>query len=139
MRLATGVLCCLALTACGGGEVTMDNAWVRAAPPGSEAMAAYLDIENGTRDPVTVTAVASPWFRHAMIHATVVNDGVARMVHENTLTIAAGETVRLAPGGRHLMLMGPDRPIVEGMDVPLSLTLDDGRSLGLLAPVRSDR
>jgi copper(I)-binding protein len=36
--------------------------------------------------------------------------------------IPAGGTVRLAPGGLHLMLMGPNKAFLQGDRIPLTLT-----------------
>ncbi len=139
MRRAALAVASLWLAACARNELLVEDAWIRAAPPGAASLAAYLVVDNRTDAAITITDVSSPYFGHAMIHATVIADGVARMVHESSLTVDAGASATLAPGGRHLMLMAPDRPIEEGMEVPLTLTLADGRSVGVLAIVRSDR
>jgi copper(I)-binding protein len=49
--------------------------------------------------------------------------GVMRMkALPEGVEIPPGGTVRLAPGGLHLMLMGPNKAFVEGDRIPLTLT-----------------
>jgi copper(I)-binding protein len=55
--------------------------------------------------------------------------------HER-LRVGAGETVRLAPGGLHIMLHGLTRALSPGDEVPLVLLLEGGDSLAVTARVR---
>ena len=137
MRTAVVVPLMLAIAGCAQKQVTIQDAWIRAAPPGADTMAAYLTVHNPTDQAIRITGVDSPWFRRAMIHRTEIHDGVARMVHEAGLDVPPGAHARLEPGGRHIMLVGPDRPVTAGIEVPVSLVLEDGRTLGVLAPVRA--
>jgi copper(I)-binding protein len=41
------------------------------------------------------------------------------------LAIAPGEAVELAPGGRHIMLMKLDAPLVEGESIDICFTLEN--------------
>ena len=49
---------------------------------------------------------------------------------------AAGETVRFAPGGLHIMLHGLKRPLAVGDEVPVTLLIEGGGSVTALARVR---
>jgi hypothetical protein len=53
------------------------------------------------------------------------------------LRVGAGETLRLAPGGLHVMLQGLTRPLTPGEEVPLLLLLEGGASLAVTAHVRA--
>ncbi len=69
----------------------------------------------------------------------VVSDGGGSKTmrpEEGGLTIAAGGTHELVPGGDHPMLMDLKAPPQPGADVPVSLMLDDGSSLPVTAQVR---
>ena len=52
------------------------------------------------------------------------------------LDIPAGTSLRFEPGGLHLMLMKPLRPLAEGDTARLRLVLADGRRLYAEVPVR---
>jgi periplasmic copper chaperone A len=111
------------------------DAWVRATP-GSDLAAAYLTLRNVSANPVIVTSVQSPLAGHAMIHETTVQEGQSRMRPHEQLVIAAGKTVKLEPGGLHVMLHDLTKPLSVGQSVPLTITLAGGGTLQVTAQVR---
>jgi copper(I)-binding protein len=54
------------------------------------------------------------------------------------LPIAPNASVALKPGGLHLMLMQPEVPLAKGGQVPLRLSLEDGRKVDATLTVRTD-
>jgi periplasmic copper chaperone A len=94
--------------------LTVEEPWIREAPPTASVMAGYMTLLNAGDTPVTVTAISSPDFKAAEIHRTVVEDGVARMLPVSQLVIPANSPVKLEPGGLHLMLFEPQRPLPAG-------------------------
>ena len=111
------------------------DAWVRVAP-GVDVAAAYLTLHNGGTQPVVVSGVSSPAAGAAMIHETTLVNGRSTMRAHEPLRIAAGETVRFAPEGLHIMLHMLKRPLAAGDEVPLVLLLEGGGSLTVMARVR---
>jgi copper(I)-binding protein len=116
---------------------TMDiaDSWVREAPPASRVLAAYMQIINLTDSELTVTGITSPDFEAADLHRTVVEDGVARMLPVPELNIPAGGSITLEPGGLHLMLFDPVRPLQQGDSVTLVLHRSDDICITLSVPV----
>ena len=112
--------------------------WVRAAPPGATTLAGYLELRNGCDATVAVVDVESLDFGMPMIHRTVEEDGVSRMRAAGRLELAPGESLRFEPGGLHLMLMKPLRPLREGDRARLRLVLADGRRIYAEFPVRRE-
>jgi copper(I)-binding protein len=104
-----GVLALAWLAACAGNTDTVplvaSDVRVTAARPGTSMSAGYLTLENPGASPVAVTHVTSPEYERVELHETVVENDVARMRPLAGLSILPGETLRLEPGGRHLMLM----------------------------------
>ena len=115
--------------------LSAQDAWIRATP-GVDVAAAYLTLHNGGTQAVVVSAVRSVDAAAAMIHATAIVNGQS-MMRPHELRIAPGETVRLAPGGVHIMLQGLKRPLAAGDEVPLVLLLQGGASLAVTAHVRA--
>ncbi|HEY3785760.1 MAG TPA: copper chaperone PCu(A)C [Steroidobacteraceae bacterium] len=115
--------------------LVVQDAWIRAAP-GSDVAAAYLSLRNSTAKPITITSVYSPVASHSMIHETSVLAGQSRMRPHERLTVPAGQTVKLEPGGLHVMLQGLSRPLTVGEKVPLVLALAGGSTVQLTATVR---
>ena len=116
--------------------LSAQDAWVRATP-GVEVAAAYLTLHNGGTQPVVVNGVTSPAAGAAMIHESALVNGQSTMRAHEPLQIGAGETVRFAPGGLHIMLHMLKRPLAAGDEVPLVLRLEGGGSLTVTARVRA--
>lgn len=125
-----------AKTASHQGPVMAMDAWVPVAPPGVKAHAAYLVLMNHGGDLRAVTAVHSPQYASAAIHASQVKDGVNVMQHLAQVDLPAGSSVAFKPHGLHIMLMGPKEPMAQGDTVELALTLDDGTTVAVTAEVR---
>ena len=115
--------------------LTAQDAWIRATP-GSDVAAAYLTLHNAGTTPLVVLGVRSPRAAQAMIHETTLANGQSTMRPHEHLAIAGGATVRLAPGGLHIMLHMLTRPLVAGEEVPLVLLLEGGGTLEVSARVR---
>lgn len=118
------------------GSVVLEDGWVKAAESGMSA--AFGEIVNSTGADVTVVSVSTPASKSTELHETV-QDGAGQMVmreKEGGFTVAAGETLSLAPGGNHLMLMGLVGPLEAGDEVDLTLTLADGTSVDATVPVK---
>ncbi len=117
--------------------VSLREGWVRM-PPGAMPMAAgYGQIRNDCGKAVAVVAAGSKAFGDVSLHETTLVDGVSRMRAVERLPIAAGTTVTLKPGGLHLMLMQPEVALKEGAQLPLRLSLEDGRKVDGTLQVRS--
>ena len=115
--------------------LAVSEPWIREAPPTTRVMAGYLTMVNAGGTPVTVTSISSPDFEDAEIHRTVVEDEVARMLPVSQLEIPANSPVKLEPGGLHLMLFNPQRPLPEGATVTLIIHHSNDNKVTVTAPV----
>jgi hypothetical protein len=97
--------------------------------PGDLPLAGYFVITSHASGPLQLVAAASPAFGHVMMHRSVHEGGVERMVHVDGVDIAPGQAVAFAPGGYHLMLMHRKQPLKVGDEVPITLQLSDGQTL----------
>ena len=100
--------------------------WLRAAPPNAMMLAAYGELSNETGEDKILIGAFSPDFNMAEIHKTIVTDGVARMVHQEQLTIKPGAKLLFKPGGLHIMLMHPTAKIKVGEEVKICLIYQQG-------------
>ncbi len=125
----------------GSSTVTADatfaisEPWIREAPPTARVMAGYMTINNAADSPVTVTSISSPDFENAEIHRTLVEEGVARMLPVRQLEVPANSQLKLEPGGLHLMLFDPQRPLPEGETVTLIIQRSNAGDVTVTAPV----
>lgn len=128
------------LAACGesaneSGALEVRDAWVRASA--TQTGAAYLTIENKTGNGDVLLEARSPVAGTVEIHDMTMEDMVMRMRRLDNLPVASGETVELAPGGKHIMLIGLEAPLEEGQTVPLTLVFETAGEIEVEAPVRA--
>ena len=116
--------------------VVVAHAWARATPPGARVGAAYFTIENPGKADVLL-AIASPAAARAELHRTTLENGMSRMRPAGEVVIAAGATVKVEPGGLHVMLMDLKAPLVAGTTVPLQLTFRNAGTVTVQAEVQA--
>ena len=124
----------------GGGEgipLRVENAWIRAAPPGVSVLAGYMTLINESEKDMVIIGAGSAGFRMIEMHRSESESGMARMVEQDTLTVPAHGRLMLEPNGLHLMLMMPTVAVKTGDAVILVLQLEDGQSIGVKASVRT--
>ena len=120
------------------GHLRVEQAWIRTAPPGATTLAGYAVLRNDGDAPLTVRSVSSPDFRGVSLHESVSVDGVAQMRTLESLLIAPGGTLLLAPTGKHLMLMQPARELTPGATVSVHFVLKDTSPVDVEFSVRED-
>lgn len=134
--LAALLGCCVATAAGACDGLAVERAWVREPPPGTTVAAAYFELINRGTSAVKVTAVTSPDFGWAMLHATQVVDGRAEMRELGALELAPAAHFSATPGAVHLMLGEPRHPLAAASAVTLAITCAAGPALSFPAPVR---
>ncbi len=105
-----------------GVEVT--GAWARATMPGQKVAAVYMDLRSDRA--AKLVGVESPIADAAEVHEMLNQDGVMRMRHIEAVDLPAGQVVKLAPGGFHVMLFDIKAPIKPGDKVKLTLKIEQG-------------
>ncbi len=116
------------------GDISIENAWIRTMPAGAKIAAGYLDISNlGNAADVLVSAKVENAARAEIHRMTIDGNGVMRMraVPEG-IEIAPGETVNLAPGALHLMIMGVMEPYAPGGEIEIELTFEVAGTLAAM-------
>jgi copper(I)-binding protein len=107
------------------GDLQIEHPWSRAIGPRAPTAAGYLVIRNGGTAPDRLVAAETPMARLVEIHEMSVSDNIMRMRPVvGGLVVPAGGTVRLAPNGLHLMIVGPHAGFVQGARVPLTLVFE---------------
>lgn len=136
-------LAALVLVACstgggGGSAPTVADAWFRPPMGGDLPAAGYLTITGGSEADTLVSA-ASPVSMDVQIHETMAgSSGMMSMQEVEGIEISAGGTVKLEPGGYHLMFMEPDtEAIVIGETVEITLTFEKTGDVVVTAEVRA--
>ncbi|MEM6341648.1 MAG: copper chaperone PCu(A)C [Pseudomonadota bacterium] len=107
------------------GDLTIQHPMAFETAKTAKAGGGYLTIiNNGEKADRLIGAKAD--FPRVELHTTEETDGVARMMHVDSIDIPPGETVELAPGGFHVMFMGLDGdPFEEGERIPATLVFEN--------------
>ena len=103
-----------------------DAAALDQAPASVETSAVYMRIRNRSENDITITAATSAAAQHIAFHESTVENDMARMLALDGLHIPAGETVELAPGGVHIMLMSLTADLLPDSQIALQLHCDKG-------------
>ena len=119
--------------------VELEDVWVRALPPTQTNTAAYLTITNRSEAGIVIVGGSSDIADNVEIHTTREIDGYMRMEQLTDLPVPAGNSVQLAPGGTHLMLLGLAHMPAPGDTVRLCLELATDEEVCTVAPVQIGR
>jgi len=107
------------------GDLVITQAWSRATPGGAKIGGGYLTIENRGSAPDRLIGGSADIADKVEVHEMAMNNGVMTMRPlDNGLTIEPGKTVKLAPGGAHLMMLNPKSPLRQGDKVPVTLEFE---------------
>ncbi|HUW27149.1 MAG TPA: copper chaperone PCu(A)C [Sulfuriferula sp.] len=120
-RCAMLGLALLAQTAM-AADVKVENVWMRATVPGQQVAGAYMDITSPEN--ARLVGVQSPAAGSMEIHLMRMHHGVMEMREIKVLPLPKGKTVKLAPGGFHLMLFDLKQSFKTGETVPIKLTIE---------------
>ena len=94
------------LASCGQGDVLYaDKAVVNLSPVEGNPSAGYMDLHGGRVD-VELVGVTSDDVLRMEMHETTEEDGMMSMAKLKSIPVPAGKTVKLEPGGKHLMIWG---------------------------------
>ncbi len=117
-------------------NVTMSNQWASSAETGMTAV--FGTFANAGHHEAHIVGGSSPVAARVEVHEVVPDAAGMKTMRpkEGGLTVPAGGTRELIPGGDHLMLMDLTQPLQPGADVQVTIVFDDGSTLPVTAQVR---
>ena len=118
------------------GDIHLSGHWTRAMLPGQKVGGGFVTIANTGGQDDRLVSVSTPAAKRAEIHEMAVVDDIMKMRPlADGLTVPAGATVELKPGGYHLMFMAVAEPFKEGGMIPVVLTFEKAGDVELILPV----
>lgn len=111
------------------------GAWVRAGAA-EATIGGYATLHNPTSVALEIVGASSPASDTVEIHETVNNDGMVGMEARRSLTVPAGDSVQLQPGGLHFMIRRLGSTLTAGDSITLRLLLANGDTILTKAEVR---
>ncbi len=141
-RIVTSLL--MILTTCSlahaedvkAGDLVISQAWSRATPNGAKIGSGYFTIENKGTTADKLVGVTGEISGKIEVHEMSMNNGVMKMRPvDGGVTIDPGKTVKLAPGGYHLMIMDLKSPLKQGDKLPLTLSFEKAGKVAVVLDV----
>jgi periplasmic copper chaperone A len=107
------------------GDLVITQAWSRATPGGAKVAGGYLTIENKGSTADRLIGGSGDITDRIEVHEMATSNGVMTMrALDKGLVIEPGKTVKLAPGGYHLMMFDLKSPLKQGDKVPVVLEFE---------------
>jgi hypothetical protein len=119
--------------------LTVSDAYVRLAPPGARASAAFLVVRNVSGSDRKLVKAESAVAKNAELHNHINENGVMKMRQVPSIDVKANALAELKPGSYHIMLIDMKKALNEGDSVAITLSFDDGSKQLIEAPVRKEQ
>ena len=127
-------------------DIDINDPWARASAGMARAGAAFMEIRN-TGGADRLVAASADVSETVELHTHIQDGEIMRMRRVDAIDLPAGETVRLEPGGLHVMFLGLHAPLEEGQRFPLTLTFETAgdvtidveiKNAAAMAPMQGD-
>ena len=101
--------------------------------------AGYFVVSNNSSSALILNEVRAD-FGAAMLHKTVVDKkGIAKMEHLKNIVVPSNGSIKLEPGGAHIMLINIDTELNEDKKYPITLIFEGQGSLDVELKLKSHR
>lgn len=117
-------------------SITVIDPYVRAVAPGQTVSAAFMQLENGSAEALSVVNATSTVSKVVELHSHVHEGGMMKMRRIDNIDVPANGKAVLEPGGLHIMLIGLHDELQLDQKVSITLEFSDGSSKTIEAPVR---
>ena len=119
------------------GDLVITQAWSRATPGGAKVAGGYLTIQNKGSAADRLIGGSADVADKVQVHEMATTNGEMTMRPlDKGLSIGPGKTVKLTPGGYHLMLLDLKSPLKQGDKVPVTLEFEKAGKVKLTFDVQ---
>lgn len=133
--LAASLMFSAGVLAGAADNVSVQDPYVRLAPPNAPATGAFMVIKNNGDKDVKVVKADNPASKVTELHTHINDGGVMKMRPVPSIDIKAKGEAVLKPGSLHVMMIDLKAPMKEGDVVPITLSFDDGSTKQVNAKV----
>ncbi|QFU07970.1 hypothetical protein PARPLA_02490 [Rhodobacteraceae bacterium THAF1] len=127
LSTVAAALCATALSAhdYSVGKITINHPYIAESAGMARTAAGYMTVTNAGDTPDRLIAARAEGVPTTMIHETVMEGDIAKMMHLEAVEIGAGESIIFQPAGRHVMFMGLDgTPLKDGDTLNATLVFE---------------
>ncbi|MDX1346993.1 MAG: copper chaperone PCu(A)C [Thiomicrorhabdus chilensis] len=118
-------------------HIEVSEPYAREVPPGAPASASFMTLTNNSDQDIKILQADSEVSKVVELHTHTNDNGVMRMRKIPNITVPANGQAVLQPGGLHIMLIGPHKPLKTGQTVEVELIFEDGSHKSVSMPVKS--
>jgi copper(I)-binding protein len=124
MRLPVLFISILFASPVWAADVRVENAWIREPAPGQTVVGGFMDITS--QKDASLIQVSTPAAGKTELHEMKMQGDVMQMRPITKIDLPKGKTIKLEPGGLHLMLEKLKQPLKDGDKVSFTLTIKSG-------------
>lgn len=117
------------------GALHLSQARVKPSVPGQKVSSAYFTLENHGDKDIEVLSITSNVADKTEFHTMSMENSKMVMRQLEKVVIPANGALALGEGGDHVMLMELKKSLGEGEKVTFNLSLDNGETFSITAPV----
>lgn len=118
------------------GTISIGHIWAAESTPQAKNGVAYVPLKNNGKEADVLKGADSPGAEKVEFHQTTIEDGVAKMRPLNGVALAPGEEVDLKPGGKHIMLIGLKKQLLDGEKLPITLHFEKAGDITVEAHIQ---
>ncbi|NCP10341.1 MAG: copper chaperone PCu(A)C [Sphingomonadales bacterium] len=107
-------------------DLHVDRAYVRLAANPDAPSALYFTVHGGAKDTRLLNVLIDYALRYEMHESAKGADGLVTMKKLEYADIPAGEDVKFAPGGKHVMVWGIDPKVIAANKMPVIFVFQNG-------------
>jgi periplasmic copper chaperone A len=139
LTLAALLFVAMTVWAAEPGKIAVSEGWARPTIGEGRATAAYFSVTNTGEMDDTLVAARTANAKSVELHQTVMtSDGVMQMRPvKGGLPIPVGATLKLSPGGAHVMIMGLDQALAAGDELAMTLEFAKAGPVEIVLPVQA--
>jgi len=119
-----------------GKAVDVMHPYARAVPPGQSNSAIFMMLKNNSPLSVSLIKAQSAVAENVELHAHMVDNGVMKMRQVPEIAVPGNGSIKLQPGGYHIMLIGLKQDLNEGDKVRVRLYFSNGSMSIVELPVK---
>ncbi|MFA6037795.1 MAG: copper chaperone PCu(A)C [Legionellales bacterium] len=116
-------------------DLVITGAYVQPLIPGQKNTAAYMTINNNTKQTYILNGAASSMAQNTELHSVTMQEGMMKMRPVDFITILPGQQVVFQPGDFHIMLMNVNTELTKDTLVPICLEFKDSANICTDVPV----
>jgi len=131
------ILALLSVSTLFASNIQINDAYVRATPPGLPNTAAFMTVVNNSSQDKTIVKVSSSIAKAVELHTHDMSNGMMRMYQVPKVVLAKNAKTLFEPSGYHVMFIGLLNPLKIGETVTFTFTFKNGDTQTVTAPVKS--